>query len=191
MLIQLILMILDTICGLLTMALLARFALQAVRVSFRNPLGQFVIAITDWMVRPARRFIPSAFGHDLPSLVLAWFWQAVYLGIAMGFTGALITVSPAPTIAIALIAVLETVKISLYLAMGVVIVSAVFSWVNPQAPLADLFDYLSRPLLRPFRRFIPPVGGVDLSPLALLLALQVALFILSGLRQSVMPLLYS
>ena len=191
MLLQLFLMILDTVCGLLTLVLLVRFALQAARVSFRHPPGQFVIAVTDWMVRPARRFIPSAFGYDLPSLLLAWFWQALYLGFAMGFTGALITVSLAPTFAVALIALLETIKITLYLGMGVVLISAVFSWVNPQAPMADLFDALSRPLLRPFRRFIPPVGGVDLSPLALLLGLQVGLVILAGMRQSLMPLLYS
>lgn len=191
MLIQIVLMILDTVCGLLTFALLARFAMQAQRVSFRNPLGQFLIAVTDWMVRPARRFIPSAFGHDLPSLLLAWFWQAFYLGVAMGFTGSFISISAAPALGIALIAVLETVKIGLYLGMGVVLVSAVFSWVNPQAPLAGLFDYLARPLLRPFRRLIPLVGGVDLSPLALLLALQVALLVLAGLRQGLMPLLYS
>ena len=73
--------------------------------------------------------------------------------------------------------------------IGAVIVSAVFSWVNPYAPLAAVFDTLTRPLLRPFRRFIPPVGGVDLSPLALLLVLQIALFVLDGLRRSILPLM--
>jgi YggT family protein len=73
--------------------------------------------------------------------------------------------------------------------MGAVLISAVFSWVNPHAPLADVFNTVTRPWLRPFRRFIPPVGGVDLSPLALLLVLQIALFILASLRQSVLPLI--
>ena len=69
------------------------------------------------------------------------------------------------------------------------LIAAVFSWVNPYAPMADIFNALTAPLLRPFRRFIPPVGGVDLSPLALLLLLQIALFVLAGLRQGLLPVM--
>ena len=189
MLAQIILFILDTVCGFLTLALLVRFALQWARASFRNPLGQFIMAVTDWMVRPARRLVPGLFGLDLASLLLAWLWQVVYQGIALGFSGMLFAVSPAPTFVVALLAMLEVAKISLYLVIGAVIVSAVFSWVNPYAPLADVFNTLTRPLLRPFRRIIPPVGGVDLSPLALLLLLQIALFVIASLRNSVMPMI--
>jgi YggT family protein len=73
-------------------------------------------------------------------------------------------------------------KLEIYLLIGVVLASAIFSWVNPHAPLADVCDAVSRPLLRPFRRFIPPLGGVDLSPLALLLILQIGLMLLERLR---------
>ena len=189
MLVQILLFILDTVCGFLTLALLVRFAMQWARVPFRNPLGQFIVAVTDWMVRPVRRLIPGLFGLDMASLFLAWLWQVAYQGIALGFTGVLLAVSPAPTFVVALLALLEVAKISLYLVIGAVIVSAVFSWVNPYAPLAEVFNTLTRPLLRPFRRFIPPVGGVDLSPLALLLVLQIGLFVIASLRQSVMPII--
>lgn len=189
MLTQIALFILDSVCGFLTLALLVRFALQWARAPFRNPLGQFIIAVTDWMVRPLRRVIPGLFGLDLASLLLAWFWQVVYQGIALGLSGVLLAVSLAPTLVVALLALLEVAKISLYLVMGAVLVAAVFSWVNPYAPLADVFNTLTRPLLRPFRRFIPPVGGVDLSPLALLLVLQIALFVVAGLRNSVLPMM--
>ena len=189
MLAQIFLFVLDTVCGLLTFALLARFALQWARAPFRNPLGQFIIAVTDWMVRPVRRLLPGLFGLDMASLLLAWLWQVVYQGIALGLSGVLHAVSPAPTFVVAALAALEVAKISLYLAMGVVLVSAVFSWVNPYAPMAEVFNTLARPLLRPFRRVIPPVGGVDLSPLALLLVLQIALFVIASLRHSVMPLM--
>jgi YggT family protein len=189
MLAQILLFILDTICGFLTLALLVRFALQWARASFRNPLGQFIVAVTDWMVRPVRRVVPGLFGLDLASLLLAWLWQVVYQGVALGLSGVLFAVTPAPVIVVALLAALEMAKISLYLVMGAVIVSAVFSWVNPHAPLADVFNTLTRPLLRPFRRFIPPVGGVDLSPLALLLVLQIALFVVAGMRNGVLPLM--
>ena len=189
MLTQIILFILDTVCGFMTLALLVRFAMQWARVPFRNPLGQFIVAVTDWMVRPLRRLIPGLFGLDMASLFLAWLWQVAYQGIALGFTGVLVAVSAAPAIVVALLALLEVAKISLYLVIGAVIVSAVFSWVNPYAPLADVFNTLTRPLLSPFRRVIPAVGGVDLSPLALLLALQIALFVIASLRHSVMPLM--
>jgi YggT family protein len=189
MLTQIILFVLDTVCGFMTLALLVRFAMQWARVPFRNPLGQFIVAVTDWMVRPLRRLIPGLFGLDMASLFLAWLWQVAYQGIALGFTGVLVAVSAAPAIVVALLALLEVAKISLYLVIGAVIVSAVFSWVNPYAPLADVFNTLTRPLLRPFRRVIPAVGGVDLSPLALLLVLQIALFVIASLRHSVMPLM--
>ena len=189
MLAQIFLLILDTVCGFMTLALLVRFAMQWARAPFRNPLGQFIVAVTDWMVRPVRRVIPGLFGVDMASLLLAWLWQVVYQGIALGFSGVLLAVSPAPTLLVAVLAVLELAKISLYLVMGAVIIAAVFSWVNPYAPLAGVFNTLTSPLLRPFRRVIPPVGGVDLSPLALLLVLQIALFVIASLRNGVLPMM--
>ena len=96
MLIQILLFVLDTVCGLLTLALLVRFAMQWTRAPFRNPLGQFIVAVTDWMVRPVRRLIPGLFGLDTASLLLAWLWQVVYQGVALGFSGVLSAVSPAP-----------------------------------------------------------------------------------------------
>ena len=181
MLSQIILFIFDTACGFLSAVLMVRFALQFARASFRNPLGQFVMAVTNWMVLPARRFIPGLFGHDLASLLLAWFWQLAYLLAAAALSTAYNGVSPAPT-GLAVIALLEVVKIALYIAFAVVLVSAVFSWVNPHAPMAGTFNTLSRPLLRPWQRLIPPVGGVDLSPLALFVILQIALMLLANLR---------
>jgi len=189
MLAQIFLFVLDSVCGFLTLALLVRFAMQWARAPFRNPLGQFIVAITDWMVRPVRRLVPGLFGLDTASLLLAWLCQVVYQGTALGFSGVLSAVSLAPTLVVALLALLEVAKIGLYLVIGAVIVSAVFSWVNPYAPLAEVFNTLTRPLLRPFRRVIPPVGGVDLSPLALLLVLQIALFVIASLRNNVMPMI--
>ncbi len=189
MLSQIVLLILDTVCGLLTLALLVSFTMKWLRAPFRNPLGQFIVAITDWMVRPLRRLIPGLFGLDMASLLLAWLWQVIYQGIALGFSGVLLAVSSAPVLLVAVLAALEVAKISLYLAMGAVLVSAVLSWVNPHAPMADVFNTVARPLLRPFRRVIPPIGGVDLSPLALLLLLQIGLFVIANLRNSVLPMM--
>lgn len=184
MLVQVLLLVLGTACDLLALAFLARFALQWARAPFRNPLGHFVLALTDWAVRPARRLIPGLFGLDLASLLLAWLAQCVYLGLAAGLTGA--AASPAAAAWVALAAILALLRLGIYLAMGLVIVAALLSWINPYAPLAPLFNALARPLLRPFQRLIPPIGGVDLSPLALLLVLQILLMVLSGAAGSLL-----
>jgi YggT family protein len=179
MLIRIVLFLAQVACDFLAALLLARFLLQWARASFRNPVGQFVIAVTDWAVRPARKLVPGLFGLDLASLLLAWLAQLAFLALAYALTPLGAAGAPVLLLASALV---EVVRLAIYLAMLVVLVSAVFSWVNPYAPLAPFFDQLSRPLLAPFRRVIPPVGGVDLSPLALLLALQVLLMVLDSLR---------
>ena len=186
MLAQLLYQILDWIFGFFTLALLARCLMQWARAPFRNPLGEFIFAVTDWAVKPARRLIPSAFGWDLPSLTLAWLAQAILHGLLMLLGGSGFMLATAGLVA--LVAVIAVFRVALYLLTGVVIVSALLSWVNPHAPLAPLFNVISRPFLRPFQRLIPLIGGVDLSPMALLLVLQVLLTVLAGFQRSLVPL---
>ncbi|MFA6311700.1 MAG: YggT family protein [Sterolibacterium sp.] len=186
MLAQLLYQILDWIFGFLTLALLARALMQWTRAPFRNPLGQFIFAVTDWAVKPARRTIPSAFGWDLPSLVLAWLAQAILHGLLMLLGPADLGASAVAWVA--LLALVAVVRIAIYLLMGVVIVAALLSWINPHAPLAPIFNGIARPFLRPFQRLIPLIGGVDLSPMALLLVLQVLLTVLAAAQRSLFPL---
>jgi YggT family protein len=183
----LLLQLIGTVCDLLAGAFLARFALQWARASFGNPVGHFVLAVTDWAVRPTRRVIPGLFGLDLATLLLAWLVEAVYLTLSLALGGA--GVSGAAAAAVILAAALALCRLAIYLAMGVVIVGALLSWINPYAPIAPFFFALSRPLLRPFQRLIPPIGGVDLSPIALLLVLQVLLTALSIVGGNVLPFL--
>lgn len=176
---QLLSQILDWVCGFFTMALLARFLMQWTRAPFRNPIGEFVIALTDWAVKPARRLIPSAYGMDLPSLLLAWLTQVIFQSMFYVLGG-----MPELAIsgAVALLALIEVLRVGVYLLMGVVIVSALLSWVNPYAPLAPVFNVMARPFLRPLQNLIPLIGGVDLSPMVLLLILQVLLRMLDSLH---------
>jgi len=183
MLAQLFYQILDWIFGFLTLALLARCLMQWARAPFRNPLGEFIFAVTDWAVKPARRFIPSAFGLDLPSLMLAWLTQAILHGLLMLLSGSAISM-PATIGWLALLAVIAVVRVALYLLTGVVIISALLSWINPYAPLAPIFNAIAGPFLRPFQRLIPLIGGVDLSPMALLLVLQILLTVLATAQRS-------
>lgn len=182
MLTSLLTLIVGSLADLLALALLLRFAMQWQRVSFRNPLGQFILALTNWIVTPVRKIIPGLFGLDLASFILAWLVQAVFMAIMItasdSFDGAL----AGGLVTAISIGLLITLRLAIYLAMGVVVVSAILSWVNPYAPIAPVFNQLAEPLLRPFRKLIPLVGGVDLSPLGALLLLQVALLLLGNLQ---------
>ncbi len=185
MLLSIFTLVVGTISDLLTFVFLARFAMQWARVPFRNPLGRFVLALTDWAVLPMRKLVPGLFGLDLASFLLAWLVQALFMSVVIGISGVYIGASG---LGVALMAgLVETLRLAIYLAMAVVIVSALLSWINPYAPIAPLFAQLAEPLLRPFRRLLPPIGGVDLSPLGALLLLQVGLMLLDQARVALLP----
>ena len=90
--------------------------------------------------------------------------------------------APEAILAVAWIACIAVLRMTVYLLMGVVIITALLSWINPYSPLASFFDALSRPLLLPARRLMPPLGGIDLSPLVVILLLQVVLIVLGNLQ---------
>jgi YggT family protein len=167
----------DAVASFFVFMLLARFHFQWLRVPFRNPVGEFVLATTNWMVVPARRVIPGLAGLDLASLLLAWAVQALGLWLQAAILGA----EPGFGM-IAAVALVDLVRYSLYILVFAVIVQAVLSWVNPYTPLAPAFDALTRPFLRPLRRYVPPVGDVDLTPLILLVILYVALIVVNNVR---------
>lgn len=180
MLVRIVALLLGTAADLLTLALLARVWLQWTRAPFRNPVGRFVAALTDWIVLPLRRAIPGLFGLDLASVLAAWLAQIVYFGIMAGLTG-LTDAAPQGMLLVAWLAALAVPRLFVHLLMGVIIVAALLSWLNPHTPVGPLFEALARPLLDPVRRRLPPLGGLDLSPLVALLLLQVALIVLAGL----------
>src|SRR5487761_2330430 len=190
MLSQILRFLLDTIFGFFVFVLLARFYLQLMRAPFRNPLGQFVSELTNWLVLPARRFIPGMFGVDLASFLLAWLIEALLLFLLYLLGGAGIVRGPGLVIGIFLtLSLLELVRYSLYLLIGVILIQAVISWINPYAPLAPLFNALTAPFLRPFRRLIPPIGNVDLSPLFPWVVARLLLIPLESVARSVAALL--
>jgi len=173
----------DVVVGFFVYLLLARFLFQWLRVPFRNVLGEFIIAGTNWMVVPARRVIPSLAGLDLASLLLAWLLQSLELYVIYLIAG--IQFASATGIgagALAIVALVDLMRLCLYIFVFALIVQAVLSWVNPYSPVGPLFDALTRPFLRPIRRVVPPLGNVDLSPLVLIVLLQVLLIPLAELR---------
>jgi YggT family protein len=168
----------QVVFGLLTLTLLLRFYLQWVRAPYRNPLADFVNALTDFMVRPARRVLPGLWGIDLPTLLLAWLMQLLEWLIVLqvrGFRfGAEVGLA---LVGIAAVAAVAVAQMLVYIVLFSTLLQALLSWINPGSPIAPLLDAMTRPFLRMFRRRIPPIGNVDLSPLFLMVACQLLLML--------------
>ncbi|NMG73870.1 YggT family protein [Aromatoleum diolicum] len=185
-----LLLVLDAAFSFITLMLLARFFMQWQRVSFRNQIGQFVVATTDWVVRPLRRVIPGLLGFDMASLIPAWIFQTLFVFIELSLRGAPLSGNIGGLLlGLWGLGLLELARMAIYLVFGVVLMSAILSWVSPHSPAAPVMHNLSAPFLRPFRRIIPPIANVDLSPLVLLLVLQIVLMLLGGLRGNFASLL--
>jgi YggT family protein len=163
-------LIVDTAASVLGGVLLLRFWMQAIRVRPPVSVAQFTFTLSDWLVKPMRRIVPGVGGFDWASLIGA-FLVVLVANSLMYFAGW-------PGEMIVLGALFRFLNWIIYGFMALLIIEAVFSWVNPHAPLAPFIHALNDPLLRPLRRLIPPIGGVDLSVLVALILLQIVQFIL-------------
>lgn len=175
MLIQIVALILGTLGDLLSLAFLLRLWLQFTRSPTRHALGQAVQIFTDWAVLPLRRVLPGYAGIDWASLLPAYLMQLGYFALIAVLSG--LTLGPA----VALWAWVGLLKLFVWLLIGCIVLAALLSWLQPWSPWRALAESLSRPLLAPLRRIIPPIGGIDLTPLAVILLLQVALIVLASL----------
>ena len=177
MIVQILQFLLEVISGLIAGACLLRVYMQAQRIPFNNPVGQLVFALSDWIVMPLRKVITNRSKYDLSSLfaaVVVVLVQYVLLWLLMGAGG-----NPAVVPLLALFGLLRMVLTGLIV---ILIVYAILSWVQPHSPIAGVLHRLSEPLLRPLRKVIPLLGGVDLSALVAIIVLQVLLMILGNLQ---------
>lgn len=186
---NLFLLVVSAVLGFFASLLLVRFLMQWARVSFRNQIGHFVTALTDWAVLPMRRIVPGWRGLDLASLLLAALAETLLVLAELTVRGYGFEAGGGAVLAILGLGVVETLRLAVYVVIGIVLISAVMSWVNPHSAYAPLFDALSRPFLAPLRRFIPPIANIDISPLILLLLLQVLLMLLANARAGLVPYL--
>jgi len=176
MLAQTLIFLITTLGDLLVIAFLLRFILQWLRAPARNQLSLFVAALTDFAVRPMRRVLPGLWGMDLSSLFLAWLTAALEMSLVLLLKGTALGAAPGTAIiVVALLGILSLIRLSLYIVMMAVVLQAILSWVNPDSPIAPLLNTVTRPVLRPFRRLVPPIANVDLSPLFLLITCQLIL----------------
>ena len=182
---QIISLLLDVAIGLVAGACLLRLYMQYQKIPMSarsgNPLGNFVFALTDWIVLPLRKVVPSAGRWDMASLLAIYLLEVLQYLVLWGLLGAGGGLTQIPVLA-----VFGSIRLVLSAMTGLVIVYAVLSWVQSNSPLTDLLERLAAPPLRPIRKVVPLVGGIDLSPLVLLVLLQIAAIVLGAVQQAVM-----
>lgn len=171
--------LLDVAAGLLGGACLLRLYMQVQRIPFGNPVGRFIFALTDWIVLPLRKVLAGYKRWDFASLVAAYLIELAQFGVLWLLFGR------GNAAIVPLLALFGLLRLVVSGAIGLVIVYAILSWVRADSPITDVIDRLTAPMLRPFRRVIPLVGGFDLSPLAALVVLQVGAIIVANLQAAV------
>ncbi len=187
MLLRILSFLLETLFFLLIGAALLRAWMNWCRVNMHAQPGSFVMAVSDWLVKPLRRVLPAVIVKakiDWASLIAAAILALAYALLSAVLFGMLVGASDAasfaPSAMLSLVgfALKMLIRVALQTLMILVIGFAILSWVQPGSPAYSLLGRLTEPLLAPLRRVIPAVGGLDLSALALILILQIGLMIL-------------
>jgi len=181
MLIRILSFLVESLFFVLIGAALMRAWMNRLRINMSAQPGYFVMAVTDWLVKPLRRVLPKALAQsrvDWASVLAAFLLALVYALVWAALFGALLNLTVSMLPALLLMGLKMLVRVALQLAFMVVLVYAIISWLQPGSPMYGLLGRLAEPLLAPLRRIIPAIGGVDLSALALLLLLQIGLMVL-------------
>ena len=162
--------VLQTLGSLYLLIVLLRFVLQLVRANFYNPLCQFIVKATQPLLKPLRRIIPSMFGLDMSSLVLAILVQLALMALTLlltyGTTGNFVQ--------LLIWSIIGVTALFLKIFFFALIISVILSWVAPGShnPGAELVNQICEPALAPFRRLLPNLGGLDISPILAFMVLK-------------------
>lgn len=171
----------ETLIGLYILAVMLRFLLQIVRADFYNPLTQVLVKITHPVLAPMRRILPSIGRADTASIVLMLALQFASLAIVLGIAGR--GFNPAFLL---IYSVAELISLLLNIVLVAVFIKVILSWVAPTSghPAVGLLDSLVEPVMSPVRRMLPDLGGLDLSPIVILIGIQVLkMLLLPPIRQ--------
>jgi YggT family protein len=174
---QAIAFVLDALFSLVILAALVRFWMQAFRAPSHNPIAHFMMALTDWAVKPMRRVVPGLWKLDWSSLVVAWAFEFLLQVLLVLLIGGSPLENPSMLSVLLFISFVKLIRLSIYIFMGAIIIQAVLSWVNPYHPVAPFFNALTNPFMRPVKRVIPTIGGVDISPVFVLIFFQLLLIL--------------
>jgi YggT family protein len=175
--------LINTLFSLYILTFMLRFLLQLVRADFYNPLSQFLVKATNPLLVPARRIIPGWKGVDMASIVVMVILQMIAQALVILVYGISFTLQ-----ALLILSIIELLSLVLNIYFITIIVQAVLSWISPGThnPMTGLLYSLNEPVLRPARRLIPPIGGMDLSPIAVLIAIQLLRMLLIPPLQSLL-----
>jgi YggT family protein len=174
---QAIAFVLHALFSIFILAALVRFWMQALRAPTRNPIAYFTMALTDWAVKPLRRVVPGFGKLDWSSFIVALAFEFVLQVLLVLLVGGSPIENPSLLSVLLFAAFVEMIRLSIYVFMGAVIIQAVLSWVNPYHPVAPFFIALTNPFMKPVKRVIPPIGGVDISPVFVLIFFQLLLML--------------
>lgn len=169
--------LIHTLFYLYITVVLVRFLLQLVRADFYNPISQFTVKATAPLLKPMRRIIPGYGGVDVAALVLMLLLKLVELWLLSAFS----PISPGP-VQLLFLAVAGLIELTINLYIFTILVQVVMSWVNPGGynEVTAIIYRLNEPLMAPARRLIPPIGGLDLSPIVVLVGLQLVKILVVG-----------
>ena len=169
--------VLDALASLFILAALVRFWMQTLRAPTRNPIAQFTMALTDWAVKPLRRVVPGVFKLDWASLIVALAFEFLLQFLLLLLVRGALPDNPSVLSVLLFMTLVKLFRLSIYVFMGALIIGAVLSWVNPYHPVAPFFNALTNPFMKPVKRVIPPIGGVDISPVFVLIFFQLLLML--------------
>ena len=167
--------LINTLFSLYILTVMLRFILAAVRADFYNPVSQFLVKVTNPPLLPLRKLIPSIGKVDTSSLVLMLVLQMASFGLIALLRGGQISIG-----ALVILSIAELLGLLLNVFLFAIFIQVILSWVNPGTynPVVSLLYSITEPVLRPCRRLIPPMSGMDLSPLVALIAIQLAKMLL-------------
>jgi YggT family protein len=167
--------LIETLFFLYILIVMLRFLLQWVQAPFHNPVSQFFVKATQPPLAPLRRIIPGFAGVDLAAIVLMFALKFVELWLITGLLG----ISPQIG-GLAVLSIAELLRLLVYVFIFSILAQVIISWVNPGMynPVIGLLHSLTEPLLAPARRIIPPISGLDLSPIAVIIILQLGIMLI-------------
>ncbi len=171
--------IIKMLTQLYLLVLLLRFWLPMLGADFRNPLAQGILRITSPLVVPVRRFVPSIGRLDTSTILVAYVIQFLTVLLLLTIGGYRVD-----TVPIMVTTLIELAVLSLNLFFFVILIKIILSWVAPHTYnyATALLTTLAEPVLRPFRRIIPSIGGLDISPIFAIILLQAAVIFLQTLK---------
>ena len=176
-------LLIQSLFQLLLLALMLRLLLQLVRADFYNPISQFLVKVTSPLVNPLRRVIPGVGGIDMASVLLIILTQMLATALLVLIRGFAI---PNPLL-LFIWGVLGSIGLLINIYFFAILATIIVSWVAPGSynPAILILHQLTEPVMKPFRNLIPPIGGLDLSPIFVFLAINVLQIVLSHLCASV------